>query len=70
MNKLGCRQSQKVVPKVYKGLQSSFVSLAGLDQVGHPPRGTSVCTGTLDWGPMWSGPSPHPPNITPCLFPL
>ena len=42
---------------VYKGLQSSFVSLS-LPWSGRflPSRGTSGSTGTLDWGPMWSGP--------------
>ena len=35
--------------------RAHFCHLPGLGQVGHSPRGTSGSTGTLDWGPMWSG---------------
>ena len=39
-----------------KGCRAHLCHLPGLDQVGHPPRGTSGSAGTLNWGPMWLGP--------------
>ena len=70
MSKLGGKQFQKVVPKVYKGLQSYLSQLPGLGQVGHPPKGTSGHAGTLDWGPMWSGPSPLPQVLAHACAPM
>ena len=46
-----CKQSQKTVPRVYKRLQSSLVSLAQTWLGRSPPRKTSGHDGISDWDP-------------------
>ena len=51
-----CKMSPHIVQYIYiLACRAHFCHLLGLGQVGHSPMGTSGSTGTLDWGPMWSG---------------